>query len=73
MLQGYKYELPGEEDSFTAQQKIKSQTEIFRYRINIFCLPHGPKISDFLDLCLQWVSVVRDCGGMLHKNRRRRN
>ena len=26
---------------------------------SIFCLPHRPKISDFFDVCLHWVSVVR--------------
>ena len=50
---------PGEEISFTARPKIKSQSQIFRYGRSIFCLPHRPKISDFLDLCLHWVSVVR--------------
>ena len=28
-------------------------------RRSIFCLPHQPKFSDFSDLCLHWVSVVR--------------
>ena len=46
---------PGEEISFTAQPKIKSQSQI----LSIFCLPHWPKLSDFSDLCLHWVSVVR--------------
>ena len=44
----------------TAQPKIQSQSQIFSYGRSIFCLPHGPKISDFFDLCLHWVSVVRD-------------
>ena len=43
---------PGEEIIFTAQPKIKSQSQIFRYGRIIFCLPHSPKISDFFDLCL---------------------
>ena len=34
-------------------------SKIFRYGRSIFCLPHQPKISDFFDLCLHWVSVVR--------------
>ena len=29
---------------------------------SIFCLPFGPKVSDFFDLCLHWVSVVRGHG-----------
>ena len=33
--------------------------QIFRYGRSIFCLPHRPKISDFFDLCLRWVFVVR--------------
>ena len=39
---------PGEEISFTAWPKIKSQ--IFRYSQSIFCLPHWPIISNLLDL-----------------------
>jgi hypothetical protein len=50
---------PGEEIAFTAQPKIKSQSKMFLYGRSIFCLPHRPKISDFFDLCLHWVSVVR--------------
>ena len=34
-------------------------SKIFRYGRSILCLPHQPKISDFFDLCLHWVSVVR--------------
>ena len=49
---------PREEIAFTARPKIHSQ--IFRYGRSIFCLPHRPKFSDFFDLCLHWVSVVRD-------------
>ena len=51
---------PGEEIAFTARPKIKSQSQIFRYGRSIFCLPHRPKISDLFDLCLHWVSVVRE-------------
>ena len=51
---------PGEEMAFTAQTKIKSQSQIFRYGRRICCLPHRPKISNFFDLCLHWVSVVRE-------------
>ena len=50
---------PREEISFTARPKIQSQSQIFRYGRSIFCLPHRPKISDFFDLCLHWVPVVR--------------
>ena len=50
---------PGEEIAFTARPKIKSQSQIFRYRRSIFCLPHRPKFSDSSDLCLHWMSVVR--------------
>ena len=50
---------PGEEIAFTARPKINSQSQIFRYGRSIFCLPHRPKFSDFFDLCVHWVSVVR--------------
>ena len=50
---------PDEEIAFTALPKINSQSQIYRYGQNIFCLPHLPKISDFFDLCLHWVFVVR--------------
>ena len=48
-----------EEMAFTARPKINSQFQIFRYSRSIFCLPHRPTFSDFFDLCLHWVSVVR--------------
>ena len=48
---------PSKEIAFTARSKMHSQ--IFRYDRSIFCLPHRPKFSDFFDLCLHWVSVVR--------------
>ena len=50
---------PSEEIAFTAQPKIKPQSQVFRYGQSIFCLPHRPKISDFLDSSLHRVSVVR--------------
>ena len=50
---------PNEEIAFTARQ-IKFKSQIFRYGLNISCLPKRPKISDFFNLCLYWVSVVRD-------------
>ena len=50
---------PGEENAFTARPKINSQSQVFRYGRSIFCLPHRPKFSDFFDLCLHLVSVVR--------------
>ena len=51
---------PREEIAFTARPKIHSHSQIFRYGRSMFCLPHRPKFSDFFDLCLHWVSVVRD-------------
>ena len=51
---------PREDIAFTAQPKIQSQSQIFRYNRSIFCLPHLPKFSDVFDLCLYWVSV--GCG-----------
>ena len=51
---------PGKEIAFSARPKIHSHSQIFRYGRSIFCLPHRPKFSDFFDLCLHWVSVVRD-------------
>ena len=50
---------PREKIAFTAQPKIQSQSQIFRYGRSIFCLPHRPNFSDIFDLCLHWVSVVR--------------
>ena len=46
--------------AFTARPKIHSHSQIFRYGGSIFCLPHRPIFSDIFDLCLHWVSVVRD-------------
>ena len=51
---------PREEIAFTARPKIHSHSQIFRYGQSIFCLPHRPNFSDIFDLCLHWVSVVRD-------------
>ena len=51
--------MPWEKIAFTARPKIQSQSKIFRYDRRIFCLPHRPKISDFFDLWLHWMSVVR--------------
>ena len=50
---------PSEEIVFTARPKINSHSQIFRYGRSIFGLPHRPKFSNFFDLCLHWVSVVR--------------
>ena len=47
-----------EEIAFTAQPKINSQSQIFRYGRSTFCLPHQPKISCFFEVRLHWVSVV---------------
>ena len=58
---------PREKIAFTAQPKIRSHSQIFRYGRSIFCLPHRPNFSDIFDLCLHWVSVVRDVThGPLH-------
>ena len=51
---------PREEIAFTARPKIHSHSQIFRYCGSIFCLPHRPNFSDIFDLCLHWVSVVRE-------------
>ena len=51
---------PREEIAFTARPKIHSHSQIFRYGRSIFCLPHRPNFSDIFDLCLHWVSVVRE-------------
>jgi hypothetical protein len=58
---GFQHELrtPGEKIVFTELPKVHSHSQIFRYGRIIFCLPHQPKFSDFFDLCLHWVSVVR--------------
>ena len=58
---------PGEEITFTARPKINSHSKIFRYGRSIFCLPHRPKFSDFFDLCLHWVSIVRVQNQSLNK------
>ena len=60
-VSNHRLRTPGEEIAFTAQPKIKSQSQIFMYCRSIFCLPHRPKFLDIFDLCLHWVSVVRDC------------
>ena len=64
MLAGMEHEhglrTPREEIAFTAQPKIQSQSQIFRYGRSIFGLPHRPNFSDIFDLCLHWVSVVRE-------------
>ena len=54
--------MPDEEIVFTARPKINSQSQNFRYGCSIICLPHRPKFSDFFDLCLHWVSIVRGLG-----------
>ena len=51
---------PREEITFTARPKIHSHSQIYRYGRSIFCLPQRPEFSDIFDLCLHWVSVVRD-------------
>ena len=51
---------PREEISFTTRPKIHYHSQIFRYGRCIFCLQHRPNFSDIFDLCLYWVSVVRD-------------
>ena len=51
---------PRDEIVFTAWPKIQSQSQIFRYSQSRFCLPHRPNFSDIFDLCLHWVSVVRE-------------
>ena len=52
--------MPRKEIAFTAWPKIQSEPQIFRYGRSKFCLPHRPNFSDIFDLCLHWVSVVRD-------------
>ena len=59
-IQEHGLRTPGEEIAFTARPKIQSQSQIFRYGGSIFYLPHWPKFSDIFDLCLHWMSVVRD-------------
>ena len=51
---------PREEIAFTAWPKIQSKSQIFKYSRSIFCVPHRPNFSDIFDLCLHWVSVVRE-------------
>ena len=51
---------PREEIAFTAQPKIPSQSQIFRYNRNMVCCPHWPNFSDIFDLCLHWMSIVRN-------------
>ena len=52
---------PREERVFTAQPKIQSQSQIFRYGRSIFCLPHQPNFSDILDLCLHLKYTNESC------------
>ena len=51
---------PRQKIAFSARPKIHSHSQIFRYSQRIFCLPHRPNFSDIFDLCLYWLSVVRD-------------
>ena len=60
--------MPSEEIAFTARQKINSHSQIFRYGQSTFCLPHRPKFSDFFDLCLHWLSVVRGTTNRNHES-----
>merc|ERR1712051_747036 len=48
--------------SLSARPKIKSQSQIFRYGQSIIRLLHRPKFSDFFDLYLHWVFIVRGLG-----------
>ena len=50
---------PGEEIAFTAQPKFTLTPKFLGTAEAFVCLPHWPKFSDFFDLCLHWVSVVR--------------
>jgi hypothetical protein len=59
---GHGLRMPGEEIAFTARPKINSHSQIIRYGQSKFCLSHMPKFSDFFNLCLHWVFVVRDFG-----------
>ena len=59
-MKTHRLRTPGEEIAFTEQPKIHSHSQIFSYGRSIFCLPHRPKFPDFFDLCLHWVSVVRE-------------
>ena len=59
MLLWHGLRTPREEIAFTAQPKIHSHSQIFRYSQSIFCLPHRHNFSDIFDWCLHWVSVVR--------------
>ena len=52
-------------NSLHAWPKIHSHSQIFKYGQTIFCLPHRPIFSDIFDLCLHWVSVVRDTSNAL--------
>ena len=56
-IKEYGLRTSGEEIAFTARPKIKSQFQILKYGQSIFCLPHRPKISDFFDVCLHWLSM----------------
>ena len=49
--------------------KINFHSQIFRYDQRLFCLPHWHKFSDFFDLCLHWVSVVRGLGLGVHSRK----
>ena len=42
---GHGLRMPGEEITFIARLKIKSQSQMYRYDRSIFCLPHRPKFQ----------------------------
>ena len=49
-------------------QKFTPTPKVLVYGRCIFCLPHWHKFSDFFDLCLFWVSVVRGLDNVSRKN-----
>ena len=44
--------MPRKEIAFTAQPKIHSHYQIFKYGRSIFCPTHRPNFLDIFDLCL---------------------
>ena len=51
---------PREEIAFTTRPKIHSHSQILGTAKAYFVCHIGPNFSDIFDLCLHWVSVVRE-------------
>ena len=61
------YERPERKFSSLHGRKFNPNPKFLSTAEAYFCLPHRPNFSDIFDLCLHWVSVVRDFAQLLKK------